>query len=122
MQSLLEVLGGRDALEVVVVGLCERVWHDPALAPRFRDVARSRYEGRLVAYLQALFGDRMASWRGRELGAVHAELAIRDAEFDSFVNHLAATLAAAGVSPPLIAALTTRVASVRADIVTAEPA
>ncbi len=119
MRSLLDELGGRDAMEVVVVGLCERVVTDRHLAPYFRDVARPRYEARLVDYLCALLADRPAAWQGRHLGAVHAELSIGDAEFDRFVALLEATLAAAGVSAPLVARVHRRIDAVRAEIVTA---
>lgn len=121
MGTLLDELGGRDAMEIVVVGLCERVMSAPELSPFFCDVSRVRYEARLVEYLCALLGDRPASWSGRDLRAVHAELAISAPQFARFVDLLAQTLAAAGVSPRLSALVRARIETIR-DHVVAAPA
>lgn len=120
MSSLLASLGGRDAVEVVVAGLCERVMSDPQLAAFFRDVSRARYERRLADYLCALLDGRPAAWRGRDLSSVHATLAIRGADFERFVAHLAATLAAADVPGALGEQVVTAVESIRDVIVAAD--
>lgn len=118
MPSLLAKLGGRDAIELVVAGLCERVMSDPHLLVFFRDVSRARYEMRLADYLCALLDGRPAAWKGRDLSSVHADLAIRTSDFARFVAHLAATLAAADVPTALGDQVLTAVGSVRGAIVT----
>jgi hemoglobin len=115
--SLLDELGGRDAIEIVVAGLYERVLRDPHLARFFRDVARPRLQRRLVEYLCAHLADRPAAWRGRDLRAAHAGLAIDGPMFDAFLALVAETLTCAGVADSLVSAVLARLEPLRADIV-----
>jgi len=102
MTSLLSAVGGRDALELIVVGLVARITADPELAPFFEDVSRARHERILVDYLCAFLSDRRGSWRGRDLRSVHADLSVSPTHFRAFLGHLVATLAAAGVPAPVL--------------------
>jgi truncated hemoglobin YjbI len=115
--SLLEQLGGRDAVEVLVVGVWERIGVVPRLAGFFVDVSRPQYEQRLADYLCLLLGDRLPAWRGRDLRGVHADLAIRDDDFNAFLDCVTATLDAAGVSRPLMRRVRDRLETVRGVVV-----
>lgn len=117
VSSLLELLGGRDAIEIVVVGVWERMIVDPSLGALFRDVSRTRYERGLADSLCVLLDSDDPPWIGRELRRVHGALGVCDADFDRFLDCLAATLEAAGVSRPLVRRVRGRVAVLRGDIV-----
>jgi truncated hemoglobin YjbI len=108
VESLLERLGGRDAIEVLVVGLWERIAQDPRLSTFFVDVSRPEYEQLLADYLYLLLGDRRALWRGPEL---------RGEDFDLFAGCVASTLEAAGVSRPLIDETAARLETMRGEVV-----
>jgi len=117
MPSLLEDLGGRDGIEIVVAGLYERLLADPDLRGYFDGASRLRLEARLVEFFCALLGDRPADWQGRDLHAVHVGLQLSDRHLDGFLRALAATLAAAGVAGGLAASVRRRFEPLRATIV-----
>ena len=98
MASLLERLGGRDGVAVVIAGLVGRIRADPRLIGRCAGVARLRHEQHLAEYVGAILEGvpRQAfafrAPRGRPPDAAAIEL---------FLDHLADTLVAAGVSSRL---------------------
>jgi hemoglobin len=121
--TLLEELGGRDALELVVAGFHERVLGDPRLVPFFRGVSRARLVGRQHEYFAAVLGapssDETEGALGAMLRPAHAPLGIDDDQFDATLGHLIETLHAAGVARPLVRRVVDRVARLRRHVVVA---
>jgi len=115
--SLLEQLGGRDAVQVVAAGLTERLVRDPALGGYFVGVERAPLERALAYYLSELLADRLDPGR-RDLRAIHAGLELGDADYDRFLDCLGATLQAAGVSRRLAARVRERLEDLRPSLVT----
>lgn len=118
MATLLEQLGGREAIELVVAGFYERVLSDSLLKPYFRGVQMSRLYKNQADYFCMALGDDPSVYRGRDMRSLHAGMNIGDAEFDAVANHLAATLAEVEVPPALIEAVLGRIAPLRPEIVT----
>ena len=111
MASLLDAIGGPDAIELIVAGLWERVHADPELRLMFRDVGRNEHEARLARFLVLLLDDAVNRWDGRDLRGVHVDLAIDQIAFDRFLDCLTDTLDAAGVSARLASDVRARVAA-----------
>jgi hemoglobin len=117
MRTLLEELGGRDAVEMVVAAFYERVLADPMLAHFFRGVQMSRLYKNQADFFCAALGDPEA-YRGRDMRSVHAGMNIGDAEFDAVAGHLAAALAECGVGQGHIDTVIGLIAGLRPEIVT----
>lgn len=122
MQTLLQQLGGRPAVEMVVAAFYERVLNDPLLKGYFRGVQMSRLYKNQADFFCAALGDPEA-YRGRDMRTVHAGMNIGDAEFDAVAVHLSNALADGGVGKPEIDTVVSLIAPLRGDIVTkkAEP-
>lgn len=104
MASLLDQLGGRDGLTVVVAGLVARLAAAPDHAGRWDDADRARDEASLVdALAAALDGASPLPATGRAARIASA----------TFVACLIETLAAAGVGSALSREVVVRVARVR---------
>lgn len=117
MGTLLQRLGGRDAVTVLVAGLFERLLTEPVVAPLFLARPRHRLEDLLVEFLVAHLGGEAGRWRGRDLEAAHVDLAIDDRHFDAFLRCWTATLVAAGVTEPTLGAARACVARMRGRVV-----
>lgn len=117
MTTLLERLGGREAVEMVVAGFYEKVLSDPLLKGYFRGVQMSRLYKNQADFFCAAFGDTQA-YRGRDMRSLHAGMDIGDAEFDAVAAHLSATLAEAGVGESEVDEVISLIAPLRRDIVT----
>jgi hemoglobin len=115
--SLLDEIGGRDAVEVVVAGFYERVLADERLKPFFRGVSMARLQAMQVDVFCAVLAGRPQDYRGRDVRTAHAGLRIADADFDAVATHLVATLHAAGVADALIERVVGLVAPLRGEIV-----
>lgn len=119
MSTLLDALGGRDALTVLVAGLYQRLLNEPMVAPHFATVPRWRLEEHLVEFLVTHLGDAAGRWYGRDLGATHVDLGLSDRHFDAFMGCWAATLAAAGVAEPLRTTACARLEALRRRVIAA---
>lgn len=117
MQTLLQQLGGRPAVEMVVAAFYERVLTDDLLKPYFRGVQMSRLYKQQADFFCAALGDPEA-YRGRDMRSVHAGMNIGDAEFDAVAVHLSAALADCGVGKLEIDTVVSLIAPLRGEIVT----
>ncbi len=116
MMTLLQELGGRDAVEAVVATFYEKVLADPRLAPFFRNVSMSRMHAHQVDFFCAVLGGADL-YRGRNMVAAHAGMDITDAHFDAVAGHLVATLEQLGVPEAARAKVIALVAPLRSQIV-----
>jgi methyl-accepting chemotaxis protein len=89
--SILERLGGDDALTLAVELFYERVLGDPALAHRFAGVNMGRLRDKQVKFFAAALGGPKP-YRGRSMEAAHGGLGITQDEFDRTAGHLVAVL------------------------------
>ncbi|MEV3934568.1 group 1 truncated hemoglobin [Glycomyces sp. NPDC049804] len=115
--TIFEQIGGDAAVEAVVEIFYGKVLGDELLAGYFTAVDMDRlkrHQARFVA--QALGGTRPYS--GRSMASAHEGLDITAADFDRVVEHLAASLAEAGVDGDTIGAIAGRLAPLKGDIVT----
>lgn len=116
--SIYESIGGDEALAAVVDDLYERILADDALRSFFVGVRLDRLKGRQVEFFaQALGGP--AVYQGGAMKDVHLGLGIERAHFERVVEHLAASLAAAGVPEAVIAEIAAVLAPLADDIVSA---
>jgi len=117
MQTLLQELGGREAVELVVAAFYERVLADPLLKPYFRGVQMSRLYKNQADFFCAALGQPDA-YKGRDMRSLHAGMNIGDEEFDAVAVHLQDALAECGVDRPKIDTVVSLIAPLRGDIVT----
>jgi hemoglobin len=117
MATLLEELGGRPAVELVVAAFYEKVLTDPMLKGYFRGVQMSRLYKNQADFFCAALGQPEA-YRGRDMRTTHAGMNIGDAEFDAVAGHLIQALAECGVDKPHIDQVVGLIAPLRADVVT----
>jgi len=117
MQTLLQELGGREAVEMVVAAFYERVMADPLLKPYFRGVQMSRLYKNQADFFCAALGQPDA-YRGRDMRSLHAGMNIGDEEFDAVAVHLQDALADCGVDRPKIDTVVSLIAPLRGEIVT----
>ncbi|GAB2652929.1 group 1 truncated hemoglobin [Saccharopolyspora gloriosae] len=115
--SIYDEIGGTPALEQVVAAFYEKVLADPELAGFFTGTNMSRLRGRQVEFFAAALGGP-EPYRGAPMKQVHQGRGIRQPHFDLVVEHLSASLAAAGVEPATVDAILAVVAPLSADIVT----
>ncbi|WP_141585805.1 group 1 truncated hemoglobin [Actinomadura sp. WMMA1423] len=94
--SIYESIGGEAALTAVVDDLYERILADDTLSGFFVGTKLNRLKGRQVEFFGEALGGPMA-YQGGTMKDVHLGLGIERAHFDRVVEHLAASLAAAGV-------------------------
>lgn len=114
--TILEAIGGREAVELVVADFYQRILKDRELAPFFRGVSMNRLQKvQTDFFVAALSGQR---WRGRDLKTVHAGMALNDRHFDLTAGHLTDALKAAGVPLPRVGEILALVSTLRSQIVT----
>jgi hemoglobin len=118
--SIYAALGGATAVSAAVDDFYERVLADPELAGYFTGVDVNRVKAHQRMFMTAALGGP-AAYRGRPMREAHAELHLRDADFDRVVGHLAATLTSLGVGCPTIDTIAGILGPLRAQIVN-EPA
>jgi hemoglobin len=116
MSTLLEQLGGRDAVEAVVAGFYARVLADPTLAPFFRRISMSRQQQQQVDFFVTVLGGANL-YKGRDMVTAHAGMGITDAHFDAVAGHLVATLQELGVADAGVQQVVALVAPLREQIV-----
>ena len=115
--SIYESIGGAPAVRAAVDDFYARVLADPQLAPFFTDVDLQHLTAHQRAFIAAAIGGSEI-YRGRDMAAAHARLAITDADFDAVVAHLVDTLTALGVPEETIGQIGGALAPLRGDIVT----
>jgi hemoglobin len=115
--TLLQELGGRDAVELVVAAFYEKVMSDPLLKGYFRGVQMSRLYKNQTDFFCAALGEPDA-YRGRDMRTVHAGMNISDTEFNAVAVHLTHALAECGVGQPHIDRVIGLIAPLRSDVVT----
>jgi methyl-accepting chemotaxis protein len=114
--SLYERLGGKTAITAAVEEFYRRVLADPELRPFFAKTNMKWLKTRQVQFLtQALGGP--ALYRGQDMKAAHAHLAIEAHHFERVAGHLVNTLQMLGAPQPLIDEVVAGVAPLAADIV-----
>ena len=117
MSTLLQELGGREAVELVVASFYEKVMADPLLKGYFRGVQMSRLYKNQADFFCAALGQPEA-YRGRDMRSVHAGMNIGDAEFDAVAVHLTNALTECGVGKGHVDQVIGLIAPLRGDVVT----
>ena len=101
MDNLLERLGGRDGLAIVVSGLVARLSADPRLANKFDRHTRAHQEEYILTYSAVLLDGDHAPGLERDLAALHLRLQFGEEALAVFLDYLTETLTAAGVGSSL---------------------
>ena len=117
MSTLLQELGGREAVELVVASFYEKVMADPLLEGFFRGVQMSRLYKNQADFFCAALGQPDA-YRGRDMRSLHAGMNIGDAEFDAVAVHLTNALTECGVGKGHVDQVIGLIAPLRGDVVT----
>jgi hemoglobin len=115
--TLLQEIGGREAVEMVVAAFYDRVMADPTLVKYFRGVQMSRLYKNQADFFCAALGEPDA-YKGRDMRTVHAGMNIGDAEFDAVAVHLTNALAECGVGKEHIDTIIGLIAGLRPEVVT----
>src|SRR6185369_18077508 len=102
--TLLDELGGRDAVEMVVAAFYERVLTDPLLAHYFQGVQMTRLYAHQADFFCAVLGNQDC-YRGRDMRTIHAGMNISDEEFDAVAMHLSSALGDCGAGQEQIDAV-----------------
>jgi hemoglobin len=122
--SIYDSIGGAPAVHAAVDDFYKRVLGDPSLAPFFAGTDMDKLKAHQRSFLTAAIGGSEI-YDGRDMGAAHASLGVSDANFDSVVSHLVATLTSLNVPEDIIGQIGALLSPLRSDIVTApapEPA
>jgi len=115
-QSLYERLGGEAAIRATVTEFYQRVLADPLLAPFFKAKQMKNLEESQVAFFTSALGGPQI-YTGKTMRDAHQHLKIQDKHFDAVAGHLVATLKHLGISSELIDEVVSKVAPLKAEIV-----
>jgi hemoglobin len=118
--TILDEIGGRPAVEMVVADFYERVLGDPELKPFFRGVQMGRLQQLQTDFFCAVLGNE--PWGGRDLATVHAGMHITEHQFNRVALHLQSSLQDAGVPAVLVEQIVSLVATLKGQIVADVPA
>lgn len=115
--TLYDRLGGMEAITLAVEQFYDRVLADPELQPFFGKTKMDWLKTRQGQFLaQALGGP--SAYAGQSMKDAHTHLAIESKHFNLVAGHLADTLKALGIAPPLVEEVIAVVATLQPDIVT----
>ena len=114
--SLLERLGGADAIQQVATALYARLLADEEIGPLFTDTHMPMQRDRLVAYLTEACGGG-AHDAAVSLRAAHAAHQVTDRHFSIMASHLVDLLEELGADPDAAAEFLDLVAARRGDVV-----
>ncbi len=117
--TIYDEIGGAPAVDAVVEAFYQRLLADPDLLGYFegRDMARLKSHQR--ALVTVALGGTSEEYNGRMMHPAHAGLAITHEAFDRVLDHLAATLAEAGVPFVATAKILAILQPLRTDVVQA---
>ena len=113
--SLFDRLGGAPSVEAAVDIFYGKVLDDAELAPFFENVNMKAQRNQQVRFLTMALGGPN-EYRGRDMRAAHANLALTDQHFDLVAGHLVATLQELDVPAPLIDEVVGLVGPLRDDV------
>ena len=113
--TLLDELGGPEAVAAAVDGFYARVLADPELAPMFAKSNMTVQRGRLTKFVVGATGGE--PYRGRSMREAHAGMGITGHQFGLVAGHLVAQLESMGVPGRLVDQLVGAVAPLADDIV-----
>jgi len=116
--SIYDSIGGAPAVHAAVDDFYQRVLSDPSLAPFFTSVDMDKLKAHQRSFIAAAIGGPEI-FQGRDMGTAHAGLGVSDANFDSVVSHLVATLTSLSVPEDIIGQIGAALSPLRSDIVTA---
>jgi hemoglobin len=119
VSSIYEAIGGEEALIRVVDDFYQRVLADPRLAGFFTGTNMSRLKGRQVEFFAAALGGP-TPYRGVSMKDAHRGRGILQVHFDLVVEHLVASLGAAGVPQSIVDQILGALAPLAGDIVSLE--
>src|SRR5689334_9489515 len=114
--SLYEQIGGAAAVEAAVEEFYRRVLVDPLLQPFFKTTKLAWLKKSQVRFFTTALGGP-SIYKGRDMKAAHAALAIEERHFGRVARHLSDTLKALKVPAPLIARVMETAGSLAPDII-----
>ncbi|HYU15546.1 MAG TPA: hypothetical protein VEL05_05735, partial [Candidatus Acidoferrum sp.] len=115
-RSLFVRLGGKPAIEAVVGEFAARLAADPRVKFRFANSDVPRVSSDLVDFVCLATGGP-CTYRGREMGTLHASMQVTEEEWDATVEALVGALDKFKVGAPERNELLSAVASTKKDIV-----
>jgi len=116
--TIYDEIGGKDGVAAAVDVFYGHVLADDLLAPYFASTDMRRQKAHLRAFLTSAVGGPEV-YAGRSMAAAHAGRRISPEAFDRVVDHLVETLTELDVAPDTIGVIGSRLAPLRAEIVTA---
>ncbi|PRX99931.1 group I truncated hemoglobin [Allonocardiopsis opalescens] len=114
--TIYDAIGGHEAIEAVVDDFYGRVLADERLAPFFTGISMPKLKGRQVEFFAAALGGPV-EYTGQSMRDAHLGRGIEQAHFDLVVEHLTASLLAAGVPETTTKEIITALAPLSDDIV-----
>jgi hemoglobin len=116
--STYEMIGGDAVVAEALEKFYAKLMSDPDISPFFHRADVVGLTTRQRMFLTAALGGPDA-YEGRDMRAAHAHLHITEDVFDSFLDHLAETLAEIGVSTARITDVLGSLSPLRLEIVSA---
>ena len=115
--SLYQRLGGLDAIRAVVTDFDQRVDADPRISAFFKGLDEDDFKAKLTDQLCEAAGGP-CRYTGRSMKEAHAQLNVRNADFDALVEDLVASLDRFHVGAREKSELLALLGPMRKDIVT----
>jgi hemoglobin len=116
MHSIYERIGGENAIMATVDIFYKKLLDDPITAPFFNDINMTAQASKQVAFMGCAF-DGPQEYKGRDLLAAHADLALADTHFDAVADHLRESLNELDVEENLIEEVMVVLENTRKEIV-----
>ena len=116
--TIYDEIGGATAVGAAVDAFYERVIADVSLSAFFDGVDLGRLKGHQRSFIAAAIGGPDA-YLGRAMSDAHAHLGITASAFHAVVVHLVAALTEVGVPQETIDKITTALAPLETEVVTA---
>jgi len=97
--TLVDQIGGPDVLKTAVEGLVDRLFEDQRIGHFFRNVSKTMLAKKLRMMFEVQYGDNpVYAFSVQGMYRAHKHFKMGDADFDAFMNNVAAAFAAAGVA------------------------
>lgn len=113
--TLYERIGGQPAIDAAVELFYKKVLADERVNHFFEDVNMKKQRAKQKAFLAAALGGPVP-WKGKDMRKAHANLDLRESDFNAIAEHLHATLAELKVDERLINEVMTVVGSVKDQV------